>query len=232
MGYADCPNQNDPDSTGVGPLAFNNPDGVRWSTAIGYLGDARHRLNLTIRADCLVHRVLLEGGRAVGVQVESSGELFTAYGDKIVLSAGAVSSPHMLMLSGVGPADQLRDVGVTPVRDMPGVGQNLRDHPYVMVSWRTKPEFEQDLFDIPLQTALRYTANGSDLRNDMIIFPTSHLREGGSTLNRSPSPLASPWWPAYTWLWARESFGCRRLTHTSSRCLTTTILRRSSTVGG
>ena len=72
-GYPDCPDHNNPDSTGVGPLAFNTLDGVRWSTAIGYLPQARHRLNLTIRADCQVHRLILDGNRAVGVMVESGG---------------------------------------------------------------------------------------------------------------------------------------------------------------
>ena len=62
-GYPDCPDHNDPDSTGVGPAPFNNPNGVRWSTAIGFLSQARHRVNLTIRADCTVHRVLFEGNR-------------------------------------------------------------------------------------------------------------------------------------------------------------------------
>ena len=72
-GYPNCPDHNEPDSTGVGPPPFNNPNGVRWSTAIGYLNPARHRLNLTIRADCLVHRILFEDRRAVGILVESRG---------------------------------------------------------------------------------------------------------------------------------------------------------------
>jgi len=106
-GFPDCPDHNDPDSTGVGPAPFNNPNGVRWSTAIGYLGHTRHRLSLTIRADCMVHRVLFDGKRAVGVLVESGGETFTVYGDEIILSAGAIGSPHIMMLSGVGRADHL-----------------------------------------------------------------------------------------------------------------------------
>ena len=94
------PDHNDPDSTGVGTLALNNPDGIRWSTTIGYLNPARHRLNLTINANCLVHRLLFEGKRAVGVQVESGGEMFDVYSEEIVLSGGSIGSPHILMLSG------------------------------------------------------------------------------------------------------------------------------------
>ena len=66
-GYPDCPDHNNPDSTGVGPTPLNNPEGVRWSTNIGYLSQARHRLNFTLKGDCLVHRLLIEGDRAVGV---------------------------------------------------------------------------------------------------------------------------------------------------------------------
>ena len=178
-GFADAPDHNHPDSRGVGPLAFNNPDGIRWSTAIGYLGQARHRLNLTIRADCLVHRVLLEGNRAVGVLVESGDELFAAYADEVVLSAGAVGSPHLLLLSGLGPSEQLRKAGVPLVHDLPGVGLNLRDHPGVVVSWRTKPDFKYDPDSFPFQLALRYTADGSHLRNDMFIGMSSFFKEEG-----------------------------------------------------
>ena len=85
--------------TGAGPLAFNNPDGVRWSTAIGYLDPARHRLNLTIRPDCLVHRVLFDGKRAIGLEVDSGGEVFEVHGDEIVLCGGPIGSPHMLLPS-------------------------------------------------------------------------------------------------------------------------------------
>ena len=69
--YPDCPDHNAPDSTGVGSLAHNNPDGIRQSTATCYLNQARHRPNLSIKADCLVHRVLFEGRRAVGVRMQN-----------------------------------------------------------------------------------------------------------------------------------------------------------------
>ncbi len=185
-GYADCPDHNDPNSTGVGPTPFNNVDGIRWSTSLGYLSQARHRLNLTIRPDCHVHRVLLDGRRAVGVLVESGGEMFSVYGDEIVMSAGAIGSPHLLMLSGVGPAQHLAGHGVDVVHDMPGVGQNLRDHPQVHVTWRAGDTFRQDELAPRLQLSLRYTAEGSDLRNDMIIHHFSGVtREGRYLISRA-----------------------------------------------
>ena len=139
---------NSPDASGVGPTPYNNPSGIRWSTALGYLDPARHRLNLTIRPNCTVHRIIFEGNRATGVEVESGGEKFTAEGDEIILSGGAIASPQLLMLSGVGPADHLHAMGIPVVRDLPGVGQNLRDHPLVPITWRTVSGFNLSLIHI------------------------------------------------------------------------------------
>ena len=188
-GYSNCPDHNNPDSTGVGPLAFNTLDGVRWSTAIGYLPQARHRLNLTIRADCLVHRLILEGGRAVGVMVESGGETFAVYGDEIVLSGGPIGSPQILMLSGIGDADHLGGVGIPVAHHLPGVGRNFRDHPQVAVVWKTRPGFRQDELAPKLQVGLRYTAGGSDLRNDMYILAISFVTEEGYYYSTDSDPL-------------------------------------------
>ena len=140
-GYPDCPDHNHPDSWGVGPTPLNNPNGIRMSTALGYLDQARHRLNLTIRPNCTVYRIVFEGDRATGVELESGGERFVVEGDEIILSAGAIGSPQILMLSGVGPAEHLRSLGIPVISDKPGIGQNMRDHPGVWVTWRTRPGF-------------------------------------------------------------------------------------------
>ena len=176
-GFPDSPDHNSPDATGIGPTPYNNPNGIRWSTALGYLDPARHRLNLTIRPNCTVHRVIFEGNRAVGAEVESGGERFTVEADQIILSGGAIASPQLLMLSGVGPAEHLRSLGIPVVHDSPGVGQNLRDHPIVPVTWRTKPGFDLDGLSPRSQLCLRYTAEGSDLRNDMIVIMSSYATE-------------------------------------------------------
>ena len=141
-GFPECPDHNAPDTTGVGPTPLNNPGRVRWSTAIGYLSDARERPNLTIQPDCLVHKVLFDGKRAVGIRAETDGEVVDYEGANIILSAGAIGSPHLLQLSGVGPAESLDAVGVPVLHELPGVGENLRDHPQVRVIWRKREGFE------------------------------------------------------------------------------------------
>ena len=171
-GFPANPDHNHPDATGVGPYALNNPNGIRWSSALGYINPARHRLNLTIRPNCAVRRILFDGAdekRATGVEVESGGERFIVEADEIVLSAGAIGSPHILMLSGIGDAEQLEAAGIRAVHHLPGVGKNLRDHPAVHARWHCKPDFPIPPDGVGAQkVALRYTAEGSSLRNDMI----------------------------------------------------------------
>ena len=168
-GFPENLDHNHPEATGVGPYPLNNPDGIRWSTAIGYLGMARHRLNLTIRPNTMVRRIEFDGDRATGVLVESDGELFTVHGDEIILSAGAICSPQLLMLSGVGPADHLAEHGIPVVRHLPGVGQNLRDHPTVHLLWQAQEGVPVPPQEVgPQKVALRYSAEGSKLKNDMI----------------------------------------------------------------
>ena len=173
-GYPHCEDHNAPDTTGVGPIPLNNPNGIRWSTAIGYLGLSRHRLNLTIRGNATVKRILFdttgEHPRATGVEAVSGDDTFVVEGEEIILSAGAIGSPQILMLSGVGPADHLREHGIETVINSPGVGQNLADHPLINMLWATKPEVDLAPFLPSAQLLVRYTAEGSPLENDMIVY--------------------------------------------------------------
>ena len=118
--------------------------------------------------------------------MESGGEQFTVEGDEIVLSAGAIASPQLLMVSGVGPADHLGSLGIPVVADLPGVGQNLRDHPIVYATWRTKHSYPLDGYAPRIQAALRYTAPGSQLRNDIMIimqsYATERINRGGDRM--------------------------------------------------
>jgi choline dehydrogenase len=175
-GFPDCPDHNHPGVSGVGPMAFNNPDRVRWSTALGYLNPARNRLNLTIRADANVRSIIFDGKRALGVQVESGGEIFAVEGLEIILSAGAVFSPQLLLLSGVGPELHLRDVGIRPLHNLPGVGQNLRDHPVTSVNLKTKKGYPLEPNGPWIQMALRCTSTDSTFRNDLQIMMSSVIQ--------------------------------------------------------
>ena len=172
-GYPEDADMNNPDSGGVGPIPMNNPNGIRMSTGLTYINPNRHRLNLTVRGNVLVRRILFEGNKVSGVEVESGGETFQVEADQVVLSGGAIASPQILMLSGVGPAEHLRGLDIPVVQDLPGVGQNFRDHPMAPVRLRVRDDFPQDADAPRIQAGLRYTAGGSDLRNDMQIMPSS-----------------------------------------------------------
>ena len=172
-GFREDPDMNGPESTGVAALPVNNPNNIRMSAALTHLNPVRHRLNLTIRANVLAQRVVFEGKKAVGVTVESDEEVFTVEGEQIVLSAGGLKSPHLLMLSGVGPADQLNALGIPLVQTLPGVGQNLRNHPSASVGLMAKDDVELPIDGHFARAALRYTASGSEHRNDVMIMTNS-----------------------------------------------------------
>jgi choline dehydrogenase len=106
----------------------NSPDGVRWNAAFAYLDPARGRPELTIRGDTLVDRVIFEGGRAVGVRAIGPGGPTELLADLVVVCAGVYGSPAILLRSGIGPADELRALGIEALVDLP-VGRHLHDHP-------------------------------------------------------------------------------------------------------
>jgi choline dehydrogenase len=172
-GYDDDPDMNNPDSTGVGPIPMNNPDGVRMSTSLTYLNVARHRLNLTVKANVQIRQIIIEANCAIGVEVESNGEVFALFGNQIILSCGAIGSPQIMMLSGLGPKDHLNNLGIDVIKDIPGVGKNLRDHPNVRIPVKVRDDFPLDPKAPRSQVALRYTSEGSELRNDMQIMQSS-----------------------------------------------------------
>jgi len=116
---------------GFGLLDSTVFNGERWSAARAYLRPARDRSNLTIVTGAHVQRILLENDIATGVVYRhKNSQLVTCSANKeVILSAGAVGTPHLMLLSGIGPAEHLQDKGITVVKNLPGVGQNLNDHP-------------------------------------------------------------------------------------------------------
>jgi choline dehydrogenase len=115
-------------------------NGERWSTALAYLDPARKRSNLKIQTGSIVHKITFDGTKAVAVTyMTGSGAVKSVQARKeIILSAGAVGSPHILMLSGIGPAAHLQDMGIDVLHDLPGVGQNLNDHPDFVLKYKCK----------------------------------------------------------------------------------------------
>jgi len=114
---------------GFGRMDMTVKDGRRWSTASAYLKPAMARANLTVALHALTRRVLIDGSRAIGVEYEQGGRIKRALADReVILSAGPINSPKLLMLSGIGEAAHLKQYGIDVVHDLPGVGRNLQDH--------------------------------------------------------------------------------------------------------
>ena len=134
---------NDPDNDGVGVVRVSQRRGRRFSVLDGYLRPAMRRPNLTVQTGALVTHVLLDGTRAVGVSVRVNGVDEEARAKRgVILSAGAVHSPHVLQLSGIGPRDVLRDAGIAVAHELPAVGNGLRDHVASGLVVRTRPGVE------------------------------------------------------------------------------------------
>ncbi|MGY4973517.1 GMC family oxidoreductase [Streptomyces nigrescens] len=131
---------NGPEQDGVGYYHLTQRDGMRCSTAVAYLRPALERPNLEVLTGAQCTRVLFDGARASGVELERGGDLLQLRAEReVVLSAGAYNSPQLLMLSGIGVADELAARGITPRVDLP-VGENLQDHPHIGLSYLTDTE--------------------------------------------------------------------------------------------
>jgi choline dehydrogenase len=128
-GYSYNDDTNGAEREGFGPIDLTVGNGRRSSSAAAYLAPARRRRNLTVETGAHATRVLIEGGRAVGVDYAKDGAARTARADReVILSAGAINSPQLLMLSGIGDGDHLRRHGIATRIDLKGVGRNLQDH--------------------------------------------------------------------------------------------------------
>ncbi|MCB1390398.1 MAG: GMC family oxidoreductase N-terminal domain-containing protein [Rhodobacteraceae bacterium] len=147
-----------PDGFGRGQVAID-PRGRRASSARGYLRPVAGRANLTVLTRTLVRRVIVENGRATGVETERAGTVSrVAARREVILSGGAYNSPQLLMLSGIGPAGDLAALGIATVRDLPGVGQNLMEHPRMaMLFAATQPV--TFLRELRLDRAVRHVLN-------------------------------------------------------------------------
>jgi choline dehydrogenase len=139
LGYGWHDDHNAPGSSGVSPYAINSRDGIRVSTNDGYLEPARGRPNLTIMGDAVVDRVCFDGRRATGVQALTPDGLREFPAREVIVAAGAIHSPAVLLRSGIGPAAELRALDIDVIADLP-VGRNLVDHSSVWLGLKLKPE--------------------------------------------------------------------------------------------
>ncbi|MFJ2685192.1 choline dehydrogenase [Pseudomonas sp. NPDC087342] len=122
-----------------GPVDRTTRNGRRWSTSRGYLSEALARGNVQVSTDALALRILFDGQRAIGIEYEQNGEIHQALARReVLLTAGAINSPQLLLLSGIGPAAELRELGIRVVHDLPGVGKRLNDHPDTVVQYLCK----------------------------------------------------------------------------------------------
>ena len=129
LGVPYNPDFNGAKQEGCGFYQLTVKDSKRCSAAVGYLRPAMKRSNLTVETNVLAHRVLVKSGRAIGVEYSQNGTMRTVKADsEVIVTAGAIGSPKLLMLSGIGPADHLASLGLDVVHDLPGVGENLHDH--------------------------------------------------------------------------------------------------------
>lgn len=164
-GHQYVDDHNRPGAVGAGPAPRNVREGMRMSTAVTYLAQARSRPNLVIRADSVVDRVECSGTRATGIRL-ADGPIIAA--DRVVIAGGAYASPMILARSGIGPAAQLVAHGISPVVDLPGVGDNLVDHPLVAIDLPTRPSQNPHRFQVHL--TFRSSRAGRAEPADLMLF--------------------------------------------------------------
>jgi choline dehydrogenase-like flavoprotein len=183
-GYPWNPDLNAATGEGVSCYPYNSRNGRRISTNEAFLEPARGRPNLDILGGALVDRVLLADGRAIGVRVHLADRGWTEIAAReVLLCAGAIHSPAILLRSGLGPADALRALGIAVTRDLPAVGQNLMDHPTLRATVALKPEHAcRDPHQRHTNCCVTYTSGlAGGGRRDMILIGFNHrlLGEGG-----------------------------------------------------
>jgi choline dehydrogenase len=190
-GYPACPDHNAPDANGIGPVPFNTRDGRRISASVAFLAPALRRKNLRIVDRATARRVVVSGTRATGVEISRGHTTVVLDADEIVLSAGAIGSAQLLLLSGIGPSADLAPLGIRTVGELRGVGKNLRNHPLAATAWRASAAYaDATELPIPWQIQLRCTAPGSRYTNDACLgaavltkrTPNNEPRIGVSTL--------------------------------------------------
>lgn len=209
LGYPWAPDHNAPHALGVSPYAINNRDGVRVSTNDAYLEPARGRNNLTVIGDALVDTIRFTGTRATAVRMKVRGGWQEVRGREILVCAGAVHSPAILMRSGIGPAEHLKEHDIAVRADLP-VGRSFQDHPLcafgiVLEDFATPPPAFRHT-----NCAVRYSSGmfGAAPGDMMLVFMN---RLGDSLARKSVAETGKPFGIMGTWVNRCESRGAVRL---------------------
>jgi choline dehydrogenase len=167
-GFPECIDHNDPSMSGIGRIPRNQLGTLRAGTLLTYVSQARGRPNFELRANSQVLRVTFDRRRASGVEIETGGEIVRLEADRVVICAGFIKSPQLLMASGIGPRENLLRVGIEPLVDAPGVGAHVLDHAFApIVGLATDPD--PDFFGFRCE--LKYPSDGSTT-SDIQIFPS------------------------------------------------------------
>jgi 5-(hydroxymethyl)furfural/furfural oxidase len=178
---------NAPDASGLYPGARNTRNGIRVTTNDAYLEPARERSNLSISGAAIVDRVEFDRGRAVAARTTIDGATQTIEGANIVLSAGAIHSPAILLRSGIGGADALRALGIACVVDLPAVGENLCDHPLVQLKLELKGAARSSPSSIlAYNCGLRTRSDSAESNDDLSMFAANY----GATLDEGAIGVA------------------------------------------
>jgi len=180
---------NGAEQEGVGYYQTTIGGARRWSSARAYLANVRHRSNLTIATRAHATRVLIENGRAVGVEYRSPSGLVSARARReVIVSGGVYGSPQLLMLSGLGPAQHLRQHGIAVIKDMPGVGSHLHDHFNTYVAYRcSRPQTMNDLMlSLPrrMMAGAQYVLGRTGPLSSMGLFVGAFVRSDSKRLER------------------------------------------------
>jgi choline dehydrogenase len=206
LGYKTQVDHHGPDQEGWGSPDISIHNGWRGSTAARFLFPAMTRSNLTVITGALATRVEVQDGRAVALHYRQGGQDHRLEAEReIVLSGGAYNSPQLLLLSGIGPADELRELGIDVVHDLPGVGRNLQDHPSIAMVWSADREvtLTNDLrFDRLTLSVLEWALTGKGRIANMPVTANGFVktrpeleRPDAQCLFQPTSILARPWFP-------------------------------------
>lgn len=189
-GYPITPDFNGEQQEGIGLYQVTQKNGERWSASRAYLmPHLGTRANLHVETNVLVQRIVIEGGRAVGVEIKQGGQVRVIRARReVILAAGAFQSPQLLMLSGIGDAAELEKAGIPLQHHLPGVGKNLQDHPDFIFAYKSR---SLDTFGVSLPGSLRMLKEILRYRKSRRGMITSNFAEGGGFLKTDPT-LSAP----------------------------------------